>query len=499
MVGRQYEQFITIQRKYVLQDFYEFCKEVLLWKDLNDDLHGSICRFMQDNRDKKRLLLVPRGHLKSTVVTVSYALWSIVRNPKVRILIVNATYDMAITFLNQIKSHLERNEKFIELFGDITSKKEKWSENQIAVKRPEGYDVKEPTITAFGIGGNLVSQHYDIIIMDDIVNRDNIYTPDRIENVKMFYKDVQDLVDNPVTSEIIMVGTRWHNADLYGTLLDPDNPEHYEYAIYQRTAIEGEHVFMKDPVTGRFLIEGGDIIFPKKFTRRGLERLINSKGVSEFSAQYMNEPVMSEMATFKHEFKYYEVEDLKGVELNTFITVDPAFFDPRTKKNDLDYTVFMVIAVDKNNAWYIRDIIRQRMTPKEIVDMLFTLDNQYHPKTFGLETTAYQKVLAFAAIDEMKARNHFIPITELKHAGGNSKSKEERIQALEPRYATGSILHNKYVRNITTLELELQQFPKSKTDDCMDALASMLEIARPPKVFQERTKRALSKFFSYPA
>ena len=498
MFARQYRQFLEIKKRVVLNDFYEFSKEVLGWKDLHEPLHKPICDVMQNPKYRKKLLLIPRGHLKSTVVTVGYSLWKIARNPKIRILIANATYEMAVTFLSQIKSHLEKNEKFIELFGNMVSKADKWSENQITVKRPEDYYMKEPTITAFGIGGNLVSQHYDLIIGDDLVNRDNIHTPDRIEGVKIFYKDLQDLVDNPMTSEIVLIGTRWHEGDLYGTILDTDNPERHEYKVYQRTAIEGEYAILKDKASGRYIIDGGETIFPGKFTRSGLESLINSKGLSEFSAQYLNDPVPSTDATFKHEFKYYEPEDLRGQQMFTYITLDPAFFDPRSRIADLDYTVFMVVDVNINNDWFIRDIIRSRMQPNEIINMIFDLDSQYHPRTFGIESVAYQKILGYMAQEQMRKRNQFPPIQELKHAGANARSKAERIQALEPRYAVGSIYHNKYVRNISILEMELRRFPRGRTDDCADALASMLEIAEPPKAYTHRERGSVARFLNYP-
>jgi phage terminase large subunit-like protein len=499
MVRRAYAQNLELKRRYVLRNFWAFSKEVVGWKDLEEALHKDLCDRMQEHSDKKRLLLIPRGHLKSSVVTVGYSLWRIAQNPKIRILIANGTYEMAVTFLAQIKQHLEKNKAFIELFGDLTNKTEKWSENQITVKREDSYDVKEPTVTAFGIGGNLVSQHYDLIIGDDVVNRDNIHTPDRMYQVKMFYKDVQDLVDNPTESEIIFIGTRWHEADLYGQLLDPENPENHQYYIYQRTAVEGDYRFVKNPNTGLFEISGGDIIFPRKFSRQGLESLLNGKGIGEFSAQYMNNPVPSETATFKHEFKYYEPEDMRGVEMYTFCTIDPAFYDPKSKTVDLDYAVFMVISVDGDNNWYIKDIVRERMTPYDIIEMTFHIDTMYHPKTIGLETTAYQKILGHMLRDEMKTRNQFLYITELKHAGGHAKSKADRIQGLEPRYAMGSIFHNQYVRNIAILEDELRRFPRSKTDDCIDALASMLEIAHAPRVNKERSSDGIKKFWNYPA
>lgn len=96
----------------------------------------------------------------------------------------------------------------------------------------------------------------------------------------------------------------------------------------------------------------------------------------------------------------------------------------------------------------------------------------------------------------MRERNQFIPITELKHFGTHAKSKTDRIQSLEPRYAVGSILHNRNVRHMPTLEMELRRFPRAKTDDVADALASIQEIAHPPRV---RDKRSSGHIPNYPA
>jgi predicted phage terminase large subunit-like protein len=489
LTEEQYKLYIEVKRKVVLRNFWDFNTDVIEWKDASEKLHKPLCDFIQDNKTKKRLILLPRGHLKSSIVTVGYCLWKIAQNPKVRILIANATGPMALTFLSQIKDQLTKNERFIELFGDLSVGATKWADDAISVKREESYEAKEPTVTAFGIGGNLVSQHYDVIILDDLVNRENIHTADRISDVIQFYKDVMDLRDNVDTSEVIVLGTRWHEADLYGWLLDEQNPAHYEFKLHERTAVEGDYQIVRDSGTGKFKIDGGEILFPEKFSRDGLEKLINDKGLSDFSAQYLNDPVPRDNAIFKYDWKYYEDDDLRGLELETFITLDPAFFDPTSKRSqDLDFTCFMVISVNNNNDWYIRDIVREHMQPKQILDTMFDLDAKWKPRTIGLESVAYQKILGYMARDMMRERNQFLPITELKHVGQNAKSKDERIQALEPRYAVGSIFHSQNVKHITTLEMELRRFPRSKHDDCADALADMLEIAKPPRKRETRER-----------
>ena len=173
--------------------FWDFSKDVLGWPDINISLHKDLASWTIENKKKRRLILIPRGHLKSSLITVGYALWKIAQNPEVRILISNATYSMATNFLYQIKNVLQRNEKFKELFGDFAEEADSWRENQIIISK-QGWRAKEPTITVYGVGGSLTGQHYDIILLDDVVNRDTITSKDQIDKTINFYKDCLDVV-----------------------------------------------------------------------------------------------------------------------------------------------------------------------------------------------------------------------------------------------------------------------------------------------------------------
>ncbi len=446
-----------------VKDLFTFNKEVLHVEDGGQELaafHKEMSDFVMKPNQKK-LMLLPRGHLKSTMITVGYSLLRIAENPEVRILIANATYDMATSFLGQIKKHMQVNETFRDYYGDMTTNAEKWSENMVTVPKRKAFTPKkEATITAYGVGGNLVSQHYDLIIMDDIVNRDFVTTPEQIQKTILFYKDALDLLEP--NGKIIIIGTRWADADLYGWIMDKTSPE----KNYEKFDVMVKQAYQGNMETG----ENFQALFPQKFTREVLMDLKQSKGPIEFSAQYMNEPLPQESAKFKVDwFKRVYEDELKVRNLNIFTMVDPAIGQLKTS----DKTAIVTIAVDEYNNWFVVNIIWDHMLPNQIIDAIFSNWEYHHPNKIGIELVAFQRSLQYALNDEMRRRNIFLPIVELKA----DRSKGERIEGLIPRYANGTIYHLEQCPFIQALEDELMRYPVGKHDDIIDALAYGLQIA----------------------
>ena len=78
------------------------------------------------------LQLAPRGFGKSTILTITRAVFEIVRNPNIRILIASNTQLQAEVFLREIKFHLEHNPRTLEYFGSFASA-DKWDVREIVV------------------------------------------------------------------------------------------------------------------------------------------------------------------------------------------------------------------------------------------------------------------------------------------------------------------------------------------------------------------------------
>jgi predicted phage terminase large subunit-like protein len=454
-------------------NLYLFNKDVLGWPDLYEPLHKKVCDFVQDNYLKKKiLLLLPRGTFKSSIITVGFALWQIARDSNVRILLANATYPMATSFLGQIKKHIQGNEVFKEIFGEMYVPTEKWSQDRISVSS-EKLTHKEPTIWAYGMGGNLVGSHFNIAILDDVVARDNIGTKDQIEKTKNFFRDALDLLDPKPDGHkpMIIIGTTWHWDDLYSWIMDKRNNLINDFAVMKLPAYTGEW-------------QKGELLFPKRLTWDTLQKLKDQQGQYHFSAQYLLNPVPEADQTFKPPFQTYEETDIRGMEMNTFMSIDPAL----SENEKADFSAIVVIQVDVNNTWYIRDIWRGQVQPSELINMIFIKDQQWKPTTIALESTSFQRILQYQVFDEMKKRGRFIPIKEIKHAGMNADSKEDRIRSLQPRYETKTVFHpeRNAVPLVEYLEDELMRFPRGKNDDMVDALATMNEIAFARRVKEER-------------
>lgn len=203
-------------------------REILGYDRFNHKLHGiypgdpatntppGLAWFL-DHSGSRKLILVPRNHLKSTVVTVAWAIQQILRNPEIRICINNAKYDTAQEFVGTIQKHLDTGSMLSKIFGEFRSPKLTWNLDSFTInqrKKPRA----QPTVMAASIDSILNGKHFDLIINDDLVEPNNVRTKEQIEKVIDFHKDCFNQIDKGGT--IVDIGTRWAAQDLYGYVLN---------------------------------------------------------------------------------------------------------------------------------------------------------------------------------------------------------------------------------------------------------------------------------------
>ena len=129
------------------------------------------------------------------------------------------------------------------------------------------------------------------------------------------------------------------------------------------------------------------------------------------------------------------------------------------------------------------------MTPSTTMDAIFSAVQKWRPLTVGIEAVAYQSALQHFLEKEMPQRGIFFRMTPLK-AG---KSKELRIDTLQPRFAVGSVWFKSGAVWLSEIESELLAYPHGAHDDVIDALAYVEQIAAKPHEYGSRYGREVSE------
>lgn len=446
-----------------------FLCRYILWKDQGPEerhwskVHEDLELFLMRPSLKKAILL-PRGHLKSSVVTVGKAIQHIIQNKNVRILVANQVWDVARDFLRSIKGYLESSQLQYLGYGPFVS--QRWNEDAITIRQRNNRGLKEPTVQTTGAEAEKTGGHYDVIFLDDLTGFMNVGTPEQREKTKRFRRSMIDLLEPG--GKIYECGTRWHLDDTFGDILEKET-KYYD-------------------VMTRRVVEGGKIIFPEKFAKRFdpvkkiwssaddtcmdfIDHLRASHTTAEFSAQYMNNPIDEENQIFRETyFKYWE---RRPYGIFTAITVDLAI----SEKLIADRTAIVCTGMDKSGNLFVMDYLVGRWGVSDIVKNIFDMQEKWKPQALGIETNGFQRVLKWACEEEMRKRRKFFPIDEIR-SPIQGDGKTYRIKSIEPFYREGKIFHASWMKG-RDLEQELLTFPKGKHDDIPDALAMSLNLLTP--------------------
>ena len=202
----------AVLKELYLYDFFYFAKRFLGYKDLEKEVHGQFIDVFK-SRAPRKLVVMPRGTFKSTLGSVAYPIWRLLRDPNLTILLDSELYSNSKNFIREIKGHLQ-SERMTSLFGDMIG--HKWDEGEIIVGQRTA-NRKEASITAGGIGTTRVGQHYDLIIGDDYNSPQNSETPEKCQKVIDHVRYNLNIL-NP-GGEYLIIGTRYAERDVIGFFL----------------------------------------------------------------------------------------------------------------------------------------------------------------------------------------------------------------------------------------------------------------------------------------
>lgn len=477
-------------------DFKVFCRLVNP-KRMYGHVHEEVMDWWQDESSGDDLmLLLPRAHQKSHLAAM-FAAWTIVRKPYITILYISATATLAEKQLYAIKNVLTSPKVMSywpELINEDEGKREKWTTTEISVDHPlrkeEG--VRDSTVIASGLTGNITGLHCDFNFIDDAVVPTNAYTEEGRNKVSAMYSQLSSIENTG--AKTIVVGTRYHPRDLYHTLLnikldvfDDEGELENQIPLFEvkQKVVETEDEFLWP----KMMREDGRFFgFDKNELAKKRAKYID---VGQFYAQYYNNPNKGGNSGIKAtSFQYYKrnkVEQINGDwyyqnrKLNIYASIDFAF----SLKKKADYTAIVVVGVDFEANYYVLDI--ERFKTKRIgeyFDYIFKLNQRWEFRKMRAETTVAQA----AIVDELKRlvveNGLYLKIEEFRPPTNGAK-KEERINSiLEPKYDAMKVYHYKGGWCQTLEEELILEHPPH--DDIKDAFATAADMAIIPKKSKSR-------------
>ena len=422
--------------------------------------------------DKFVAICAPRGHSKSTTITITYTLACALFRQRRYILIVADTESQASLFLGQIKQILYDSSEIHSLFGLQMGDKGvsfvKDTETDIIVRFNDGTSFR---IVAKGAEQKLRGmlwngQRPDLIVIDDLMNEELVANKDRRDKLRRWVYG--SLI--PCRSErgiIRFVGTPMNLDDPLEALMPKENAYH--------TIVEDLKIWSKKKSgmwrAVKYRAHNQDysaILWPSRKSKAFFEELRNDfseQGIPEvYACEYLCNPVDDSIRYFrKNDFLPMTEEDRKKNK-TFYITADLAI----SEKTRADYTAIVVGGMDANGQLHVINVVRERMSGDEIVDCLMALQRLYNPLAIGIEDTQISKAIGPYLYRAMQETGIYMNVLMLKP---HRQDKIQRARSIQARMRAGMVKFDKTADWWLQFEDECMNFPRAKHDDVVDALA----------------------------
>lgn len=479
------------------RDLFFLCFSVLGNKRLSTQLHGHLCTHVYDTQnDRFREFLMPRGHFKSTILTIGHSIqivlpytaedrahdldtiplqWPYTLGTDGRILIAHETAESAARFLFAITRHFTSNPLLLALFPDAIPNKRVNRINKWELELPRSASATgnpEPTIDTFGVGGKSQGRHYNYLKLDDIFGEKARDSVAESETTKEWFDGIQSFFSTFKEDHLDLIGTRYSLDDIY-------EHAHERYGAKLVKYCRRVEEPVRDPKTGRttFDATGKPVklpIFPEEFDEESLNIL--RKNRRRFSAEYENDPDdgVSGFSTDWQRFFYWVGHN----EIAIFTG------DQRSKINirDLDICIlidpghitggFAVTGMDYLGRIYVLVSLLLNLKPPDLTEMVFRNVIRWQPRTVAIESDLFAGVYQYWWATEMARRGIRFHVTPVYT---KSRTKDDRIMGLS-HYMTAE----KFYINDQQEELiaEWKKVGKTRNVHIFDAIAYGPEVWR---------------------
>lgn len=418
-------------------------------------------------------IAAPRMHAKTTALSHTYTLASVLFRERSYVLIVSDTIAQAVQFLGDIKKELMENEQLRTLFKINSFVKE--TEDDFICLCDDGHKFR---ISAKGSeqkvrGLKWDNKRPDLIICDDLENDEIVMNKDRRMKFKRWFYGAL-LPCKSYNGIVRYVGTILHNDSMLESLM-PKTNEKYTVVESLKTYSTRPKPAWKSVKYKAHTPDFSEILWPQRYDKEFFIAKRNEyveQGLPDvYSQEYLNVPIDESLSYFKRtdfrdfteaDKEIFRQKDWKKY-FNFYIGTDLA-----VSTNEVsDWSVFVIGAMDESGYLYIVDIIRERMDSQEIVETILSLQMTYNPITISMEKGQIEKAIGPFLRQRMLDSNIFPAILPL----APSSDKMTRARSIQARCRAGGVKFDKASDWYYDFEDEAALFPRGKHDDQVDALS----------------------------
>lgn len=401
------------------------------WGFLAEGPHQQMVDFLDDEDDPKpelrKHIEMPRGAYKTSGLQ-GYSMRRVLKNRDLRVLYGMETFTEALKKLRFVKEHFETNSIIREVWGGGSSVcGTPWSLSDGFTLRGRTIHQSEPSFCGFGVDKNKTGGHYDIIIPDDLVTKDNIKSPTGVESVLSTFNGLLFLLDPG--GVLVPTGTRYGDSDLYGHIID-------NLPRFKKLIIDCGMDLVSDEMD-RVALEGTPRFkhLPKEFLEFQLEDL---QDIGLFSSQYLNKCLSSAMMIFKRKLFISRNWESWMANLSCYVLTDTAV----SLKDEGCYSTAWVVGLDSQDNAYVLDGIMGHWDPVQFTNNLCDLQEMWESrvtiKRTLMEKTTMNAVFKPMLKEEARRRGLRMNLVDVPR-GSTDDSKHQRISRMTGRFNRGAI------------------------------------------------------------
>lgn len=315
---QQYGAWVVKLRSAAEKSLFLFAKGILNRHFLTETLHRPVCEFIQTVPPFRKLVLMPREHSKTAIISGALPLHIIVQpadgniyfpgleGSECRIMLAGENMRMAKKNLRVLEAIHSENKLFRTLWPhrcweQPTRQAKVW--NQEALIFPRQNEWPDPTIWALGVDGAVTGSRPNVMIKDDLISLEARNSDVVMQAAIDWHIASRALLDSyEVESGLqgleFIIGTRWAVFDLYSYIQDNDPSVEIIDEIYHK------------------IISNGQILWPEKHTLETIAQL-RKEHRSMFYLLYLNSAADPELVDFDlnevREFRLETIGDEKFI------------------------------------------------------------------------------------------------------------------------------------------------------------------------------------------